>query len=195
MTFYDILVLIVVLISALTGLVRGGAREMISLVSFFLSVLIGLWLLPLIAPFAKDALKPEWLGALVAFLVVSLSAYGLLRILGQWMSQKLRDSNTMGGIDRMMGLGFGLIRAFVVVGVFHLIVFAAIPASRAPAWMVKAKVFPVSVAAAKTLQAVLPKGAAVADRLAPTISQKAHEGFTAPAHSNPDRTRNTAREK
>jgi membrane protein required for colicin V production len=176
MTLYDVLALVIVLGSAAAGWIRGGAREIVTLVSFTLAALLSLLVLPFTGPFARHLIQPGWIGTVAAVLVVFVVAHIGIRAFGGWLSKKLQDAKTLGSIDRVGGLGFGIARALILLGVFHLIFAAVTPPERLPHWFRNAKVFPVSAAAAKLIQAVLPKGAKLADHFAPVVEASVRRG-------------------
>lgn len=184
MTAYDVFALVVLIVSAMAGFVRGGAREIVTLFAFLVSIVVALLLLPVTGPLGRQAINPDWLGNVVAVVVVFLLAYVAIRLLGAWAGQKLRQAERLGGIDRGVGLGFGVARALVLLGVIHLVFHAATPPERIPGWYRGATVYPVSVSAARALQAILPGGAKVADKLAPAVEKSVRLGASSKPHSN-----------
>ncbi len=184
MTFFDGLALLVLAVSALAGLWRGGAREIVSLFTFLLAGLIALLALPLTGPIGRDMLDPDWAGTVAAVLVVFVAFGLLLRLLAKWLSRSLHESDHLGGVDRLAGLGFGLLRGLVLLGVVHLMLYAATPPGRIPPWYREAMVYPAGAAAAKALQVVLPEGAKVADRVAPVVERSVRRGASDGPHSD-----------
>jgi membrane protein required for colicin V production len=178
MTWFDIVVIVVLLVSALAGFVRGGAREIVTLVAFTLSALVAALLLPFSGPMFRKMIDPDWVGTVMAAVVVFVVAYLLIRLLGAWVSQKLQTSERLGGVDRMVGLSFGVVRALVLLGFLHLLFAATTPVERQPHWFRGATFYPVTRGAAKAIQAVVPKGAKVADRVAPKVEQSVRRGAT-----------------
>ncbi len=179
MTIYDLIFLVILAISVLTGLMRGGLREIVTLMSFIVAVLLAIWLLPITAPIAGNGIKSPVIGAMLAFAVIFFFGYFGTRTLGQWASQKLHSQKTLGGIDRFFGFSFGVFRALVLLGVFHLIFSATTPPSRQPAWFKGAMIYPVSTLSAKAVQVIAPKGAHFADTIAPSLEQSIRKGTQA----------------
>jgi membrane protein required for colicin V production len=176
MTPYDIFALIVVLASALAGFVRGATREIVTLVAFTCSLLAAFLVLPLTGPLMRKMVDPDWIGTVAAVIIIFLVAYFSIHALGGWLRDRLNQTDHLGGIDRLLGLGVGVIRAFVLIGVFHLVFSAVTPPERAQPWFTDAKIFPASAAAAKTLQKVLPSWARLADKVAPAVESSARKG-------------------
>ena len=184
MTFYDGLALVIVGVSAFAGFWRGGARETISFFSFLLAGLIALLALPLTGPVGRDLVDPDWAGTAFAVLGLFVVLYLFLRILAGWIGRRLHDHDTLGGVDRMAGLGFGLVRGLVVLGVIHLLFYASTPAARIPNWYRSAMVYPVGKVAARALQVVLPEGAKVADKVAPVVERNVRRGASGQPQSD-----------
>jgi membrane protein required for colicin V production len=176
MTFFDGLALIVIAISALFGFFRGGAKEIVSLFSFLLAGLISLLALPLTGKIGRAVLDPDWAGTVAAVIVVFVFVSLLLRLASSWLSRSLQESDYLGGADRMAGVGFGLLRAMVILGVIHLMLYAATPAGRIPHWYRGAMVYPVASLSAKALQLVLPTWAKIADKVAPAVEDSVRRG-------------------
>lgn len=178
MTMFDVIVVIVLLVSSLIGFVRGAAREFVTLVSFLFSAILALLLMPVTAPLFAKLIDPDWVGKIVAVVVVFMIAYFGIHALGNWLREKLHSNDHLGGIDRFVGLGFGLARGLVILGIFHLGYSAVTPPARQGAWFRESKSYGVSAASAKTIQAVLPKWAKVADAIAPKVEASARQGVT-----------------
>jgi membrane protein required for colicin V production len=183
MTFFDGLALIVLAISGLIGLFRGGAKEIVSAFSFLLAGLISLLALPATGRIGRALLDPDWAGTVAAVVVVFVFVGLILRLIAGWLSRSLQDHEHLGGADRMAGLGFGVLRALVVLGLIHLMLYAATPAGRIPHWYREAKVYPAARASAKVLQLVLPAWAKVADSVAPAVERSVRAGATDQPHS------------
>jgi hypothetical protein len=66
MTGYDLFALVVIVFSAMAGWVRGGAREIITFLSFILAALIALIALPVTGPVFRDIFNPDWVGTVLA---------------------------------------------------------------------------------------------------------------------------------
>jgi len=66
MTGFDAFAIIVILASAAAGWVRGGTREIITLLSFVLAAFLALVALPLTAPLGRALVDPDWAGSIAA---------------------------------------------------------------------------------------------------------------------------------
>jgi len=168
-TQFDYIALAVILISAIAGWMRGAAREMVTVGSFLLAAVLALYGLRYSGPLARQAIHPDWAANVVAGGLVFLVAYVVLRLLGAGLARKVQATNVLGTLDRTVGLGFGLIRALIVLGAFNLVFNAATPPERVPHWISGATLYPMSTAAGQMLKAFAPKGLDMAGRLKPSL--------------------------
>ncbi len=177
MTGFDIFALIVLLGSAAAGWVRGAVREIVTLLSFVLAAVIALIAMPVTAPIGRGLMNPDWLGSILAVIVSFVLLYFGLRLLGSVVSKGARDNPTLGTIDRIIGVVIGAVRGFVLLGAVHLVVVAAMPGERTPGWLTDAALKPVSTAAARLIQIVLPGIGRGADAITPLVSSSVSRGF------------------
>ena len=171
MTLFDLVVLGLLILSGLVGFIRGATRELITVIAFVLGALAAVFALRFTGPIARDAINPSWAGNAVAILIVFLIVYILLRVLGASITRRIHQTGALGSIDRAAGVGVGLIRALVLIGVFHLVFHAATPPERLPRWMTEAALYPLSEASADTLRVVARMGAENADTLGPALKE------------------------
>jgi len=176
--WFDIVVLSILLTSAAVGFFSGATREMVRALSFVLAAVIAIFGLRWTAPLARETIDPDWLASVVAGLAVFVLIYATLRITGGAMVRGVHNTHVLGVLDRMVGLGFGVLRALVVLGALHLAFEAATPADRVPKWMTGAAFYPLTSASARILKAFAPKGLDMADKLAPSIGGAVREGST-----------------
>lgn len=176
MTGFDILAAIVILGSAAAGVVRGAVREIVSLFSFALAAFVALIAMPVTAPIGRGLIDPDWIGSLAAVIVSFLLLYFGLRLLGSLASKSARG-NPLGVVDRVLGVVIGLARGLLLMGAIHLVVLAALPGERTPRWLADATLRPVTAAAARAIQIVLPTLGRGADAVTPMVSSSVSRGF------------------
>jgi membrane protein required for colicin V production len=120
MNWVDYAIVGVLLLSALTSLVRGFAREALSLAGWVLAFWVGIAYAPeLAARFAGDRVAtPVAVGvAFVVLLLVTLVVAGLVN----YLVGQLVDRTGLDGTDRLLGLVFGVARGAVVVAALVLL--------------------------------------------------------------------------
>ena len=177
MTGYDLFAIGLILISGAAGWVRGGARELVTLLAFALAAFITLIALPITGPLGRSLVDPAWAGSIAAAIVSFLVIYFGIRLVGAALSRRLREHEQLGGVDRLFGILIGAARALVLLGAIHLVFHAATPPERVPGWFREAAVFPVSAGAARVIQAVLPGIGRGADQLTPVVTSSVREGL------------------
>lgn len=165
---FDLIVLMILGVSALIGLLRGAVREVVTVVAFAASVIIAIFLLRFTAPIFRHMVHPDWLASASAILIIFVAAYVTLRVLGGQLTDKVRKTN-LGALDRAVGLGFGLVRALVTLGLLNIVFHIATPPERTPKWMTQAVLYPLTEVSADALRALAPKGSAIADKVAPAL--------------------------
>lgn len=175
-TAFDIIAGLIVLVSGLTGFVRGAVREMLTVAAFLLAAAIAVFGLRFSGPLFRGLMDPDWLANTLAVLCVFTVLYLLLRLVGGMATRELHSYQTLGLIDRLIGVGFGLLRAFVILGLFNLMLMAAMMGRPAPAWAANARLFPVSQAAAHVVRIFAPKGSQLAGAVTRAAGKAVSEG-------------------
>lgn len=178
MTGFDAFAILVILASAAAGWVRGGTREIITLLSFVLAAFLALVALPLTAPIGRTLINPDWAGSITAAIASFLIVYFGIRIFGSILSKRAQAHPTLGGIDRLLGILVGSGRALVLLGAIHLVIVAAMPGERTPTWLSEAMLRPVSAGAARAIQIILPGIGRGADAISPVVDSSVRRGFS-----------------
>lgn len=171
MTLFDLIAVIVILISGFVGFTRGAVRELVTVVAFGLSAVIAVFALPFAGPLARHYMNPEWTANAAAVAVVFVVSYIGLRLVGGWVSARLHSQSALGALDRSIGLAFGVVRAVIFLGVFYLVFNAATPPELSPAWFTQAKVYPFARRSAEALESLVPQGLKQAGRLGPALEK------------------------
>ena len=192
MTGFDVIAILVILGSAAAGWVRGGTREIITLLSFVLAAFIALVALPVTAPIGRGLIDPDWAGTILAAIASFLLIYFGIRIFGSALSKKAQAHPHLGGVDRFIGVFVGAARALVLLGAIHLVVVAAMPGEKTPRWLSEAALRPVTAGAARMIQIVLPGIGRGADALSPVVSSSVSQGFSGEEALPSPQTNNTS---
>lgn len=171
MTGFDIAVLVLVALGAMTGFARGFVQEVLTL---------GAWIVSLVAiHYAHSAVSAmlvsyvgDRLGAapVLAFALLLLVPYVLVRFVAGRLGSASRNS-FLGPVDRVIGFGFGAVKGMLmaVLG-FSIIVLAydtVWGVNGRPDWITQSRTYPFVNASS--------------DALVTMIAERRHEAATAEA--------------
>lgn len=152
MTTIDYVLIGIVAISAIVGLFRGLMREALSLVTWVAALWCAWHFGPDLEPhlgglLESPAVRP-WAARVIIFFVVLL-----LGMLVGWLVSQFVRVSLFQGVDRLFGVVFGLLRAFVVIGAL-VILGQALELDR-DAWWKKAKLMPYAENTGDGLRAIV----------------------------------------
>jgi membrane protein required for colicin V production len=162
MQLYDLVFLALLALSCFAGVVRGGLKELVNLIAFFLALFFSI----VGKAFIVKMFHLDTITGYAAAFILFLAIYFAIRYVGHALSDKVHTQKALSVFDRVLGFGVGIVRTLVVLGVFHLIFSAVTPIERQPHWFRAAKVYPLSVKCAKIIQAFVPAGAGMANKVA-----------------------------
>jgi membrane protein required for colicin V production len=174
-TPFDIIAGLLLLISGVTGWLRGATRELTSALSFLFAAAIALFGLRITGPLFRKLMDPDWAATGAAVLVVFVVFFLIFRLIGARITASLQQTSA-GTLDNAIGAAFGLVRACVVLGVFNLLLHLATPPDRMPRWVEDSMFYPLSEVSGQALKVFAPKGKALAGKLAPAIKDAVHDG-------------------
>ncbi|HTC50914.1 MAG TPA: CvpA family protein [Steroidobacteraceae bacterium] len=111
----DYLIVATVVISGTVGLLRGLLREVIALITWIVAAFVAWHFAAVLEPhlgglLRQDAVRP-WAARLILFVLVLLLGHAVGAIVGYFVRLSLFT-----GIDRFLGLVFGLLRGVLIVG-------------------------------------------------------------------------------
>ncbi len=120
MLLTDYLIIIAIVISAVAGALRGFLREAVALASWIIALFLAWHFADLVEPhlgglMADSAVRP-WAARAIIMVLVLLVGAGI----GSLLSHFVRLS-IFSGMDRLLGLAFGILRGFVLLGVFVIL--------------------------------------------------------------------------
>jgi len=136
--------------SALVGLWRGFTFELLSLAGWFLAYFAARWLQPWAASELPIGTPGSLLNHGAAFACVFLVVLIVWGFLARGIAALIKKT-PLSPLDRLLGAGFGLLRAGIVLLVFATLI-GYTPAARSPAWRESAGAAMLEAA----LQALLP---------------------------------------
>jgi membrane protein required for colicin V production len=120
MNWVDLLVLGVVGISALIGFARGFVREVLGIGAWLGAAVIAAIAFPFASARARGMITDPGMADGAAVAVVFLAGLILLSLIASFIGGIVRNS-VLGGLDRTLGLVFGLARGAVLIIVAYIV--------------------------------------------------------------------------
>lgn len=154
MTGFDIAVLILVALGAITGFMRGFVQEILALAAWVLSIFA---IHNLHSPL-NTALLPyvqtESGAAVLAFALLLLIPFAIVKLIAKRMGELSRNS-VLGPIDRVLGFGFGGVKGILIAVIaFSLLLLGYDTiwgATGRPNWITQARTYPFMNASSEAL--------------------------------------------
>jgi membrane protein required for colicin V production len=155
-TVLDIVVIVVVLISAILAMVRGFVREVLSVASWAAAAAAAYFFYKPVVPMVQPYFESKTVGVIVAAAAIFFVAL----IIASYITMKISDfviDSRNGAIDRALGFVFGAVRGLLLLVVAFL--FFNWLVNPAPAWVTQAKTGPLLKSLGEQLMAALPPDA------------------------------------
>jgi membrane protein required for colicin V production len=148
----DYVILIILIVSAIMGLVRGLLKEAIAVITWFLAIVLAWSFASSLEPFLGGVLVGSplriWAARAIIFVGVLLLGGAVSVILGHYIRVSM-----FAGMDKLLGFLFGLIRGVVVVGAFTIAV-QALRMDEDPRWQ-RSKLLPYATGVADALRGIV----------------------------------------
>ncbi|MBB36961.1 MAG: colicin V production protein [Hirschia sp.] len=158
-TAFDVIVVMVIVVSAIMSLSRGLVRETSSIISFLAGIVAAYAMLLLFRDPVRNMVPESWplltgdaILVVVSFILVYLLAAGI----GQQLSRLIKSTPEIGLIDRIAGAIFGGLRGALAVVLFVLLMHMVIPEETTPSFIAKSKLYPYANGAATWLTQNFP---------------------------------------
>lgn len=116
MNTIDVIILVLVLLSAVVGFWRGITREILGIFSWLLAAIIAYFLHAVPEPLIGMIISNEFLKETVSSLLVFLIALIILTSITYSFSDAVKGS-IIGGADKILGFLFGACRGFLLVSI------------------------------------------------------------------------------
>ena len=157
MNWVDLAVLAVILLSGLFAFMRGLVREVLGVGAWIVAALVAspYGLFPYVQPWVRQQFSNPTTADIVAFGGVFVITLILLWLVAGTISGLIRGS-VLGGLDRTLGLVFGLARGVVIIAAAYIVAGIAIPVAQWPEPVVDARSLPIAHRTALWLTAQVP---------------------------------------
>jgi membrane protein required for colicin V production len=137
-TYLDMILIGVMLISALLAMIRGFMREVLSIAAWGIAAIVTLYSFSKLLPFAKSYFNNDFVAIGVVIGGTFLGTLLIVSVLTVRFSDMVLDSR-IGALDRTLGFLFGLGRGLIIVVVAFLFFAWLVPERSQPEWVRGAK--------------------------------------------------------
>lgn len=117
----DYVILSVIGLSVITGLFRGFVKELIALCVWVLAIWLAMTYSSVVDPWLQPHIQDKTVRTVVAFLAVLFATIIVGGLFNAMLSFILRRSG-LSGTDRLLGMGFGLVRGVFIVALLMLVI-------------------------------------------------------------------------
>lgn len=155
-TAVDIVVILIILLSAGLAFVRGFAREAISMGTWFAASYLGFTQYQLVMPYLEDKIHNEMIRQFASGVVVFLGVLIILIPIGMYIRSFIKGEHVT-SIDRSFGFLFGAARGYLLLSIIYLIISWLLPEEKQPAWLKEANTKPILVYGAELTKELIPK--------------------------------------
>ena len=166
LNYADIAICLIILISLGIGIYKGFVKEILSLASLILALVLAFylsdypaqWLMP-----ASQNWGGEWLGIsiegesivfVVSFILIFIAALIVGNLISNALSNLVSQSTILKGMNRILGAVFGLLRGALIVVL--LVIFSGLTKVSVYAWWQQSQLLPPFVNGAQHVTAMLP---------------------------------------
>ena len=174
----DLAVIAVLLLSALIAFMRGFVHEVLSIGSWVGAAFGALYGLPLAQPLARKYIPIEWAADAAALVVLFLVLMLVLSLLTNALSKSVKTS-AMSGLDRSLGVLFGLARGAIIIAIALMVSDWLMKREDRPAWMTQAKTLPFAQVASDELKSLMPASFMAAEEKAKGAAETAKQTIDA----------------
>jgi membrane protein required for colicin V production len=151
----DILVVIILLLSAILAFSRGAVREILGVGAWAGAALATIFGFRHVQPFARELIESQLIADAAAAIAIFVVALIVLVVISQVIASRVQGSK-LGALDRTLGFIFGLIRGAVLICLAYMLFVWAMAEEDRPSWIAKAKTMPYIVKGAEAIRSVIP---------------------------------------
>lgn len=155
MNWLDIVLILILVLSVVSGLRKGFAKVGIGLAASVLGLLSGLWFYGSAGAIFQPYVKSRGAANLIGFLAILL-AFLIAGALVGWLVAKVLKLIGLSWLDRLAGGAFGALRA-IVVGVALILAILAFSTKKPPPSVVESRFAPYFVDVARKLAVMAPR--------------------------------------
>lgn len=152
----DILVALVLVVSAILAFSRGVVREVLGVGSWIGAAIATIFGFAPLKPYTRQLIEMELIADAVTGLVIFVVSLILLTLVSQFIASHIQRSR-LGALDRSLGFLFGLVRGAVLLCLAYMLFIWAVSEPDRPPWVDQAFTMPYIREGAETIQAMVPE--------------------------------------
>lgn len=154
MNWIDLVLVLVVGLSVLSGLAVGFARAGIGFIATILGIFIGFWCYGIVGAHVLDYVSSKAMANLIGFFVIFFGIVILGAIVGRILGKFFKWVG-LSWFDRLLGGAFGVVRGFIIAAAMAT-VFLAFAPSPPPPSVIDSRYLPYVVDVSNILAAMTP---------------------------------------
>jgi membrane protein required for colicin V production len=155
MNFFDIALIALIILSALSGLRTGLTRVVVHLAAMLVALLAAFWCYGIVAAKLEPWISTPVIAQIAGFCIIFFGITILGSILGAILA-KLFEGIGLGWLDHLLGGAAGLVRGAVLAAAAIAVVMAFTPLP-APAFLTDSKIAPYATAVSAAMTEFAPK--------------------------------------
>jgi membrane protein required for colicin V production len=154
LNWIDLLLLIVVGASVLTGFAAGFARVGVGFIAMIVGLFCGFWFYGIVGAYFLDYVSSHAIANLIGFFVIFFGVLILGAVVGRILAKFFKWAG-LSWLDRLLGGAFGLVRG-LVIGAGMVTVLLAFAPSPPPGSVLDSKLMPYVITASGIFAALTP---------------------------------------
>jgi membrane protein required for colicin V production len=159
LTYLDIALIAIALLSGLLAMYRGLTREILSILSWIVAAAAVAYFVLYQRPVAEDVAQQIGAPPQIAQIAIGALIFLIVLVVVHLITSKISDAildSTIGMIDRILGLAFGVVRGFILIVIPFMLYenFIPDPKQQAP-WVRNAVTLPYIKETGNSLRSVL----------------------------------------
>ena len=155
MNWIDILLLLVIGFSVLSGFTAGFARVGIGFIATILGIFLGFWCYGIAGAYVLDYVSSRAIANLIGFFVIFIGVVLIGAVVGQLLARLFKWIG-LSWLDRLLGGAFGAVRGMVIAVALVTVLLAFAP-SPPPRSVVDSKLMPYTLEASHIMAALTPR--------------------------------------
>ena len=156
LNIFDLIVIVVIGLSALLSFFRGFAREILSLGAWIGASIIALYSFPTVSKWIEPQVKNAAVASGLASIGVFMIALVVISILTGILLKFVKKGSEVGFLDNIVGLVFGVARGILLVSIGYFVMTLVMNEKDYPAWLKESVTQPYVAKSARWVASMTP---------------------------------------